>query len=598
MRRKLYLTLMIAFLASYAIHGQVHQVPVSAHDTHQFVQGPCYIFATMAALETAALNDNANCVDPYSINFNEWSFYSKGVIDDTFSGPPMIKLSLQHMATIGAKHLEAGLHPQRKIELPNHNRGNLASDLTGNAEFTSTSGTCGNWADNHKYYVSQFSQLQPGGSPPVCYDVEANRSFKFVDNGTSTDIFHFRNADGSVINNPSSHSNLPLTELEVGSWSQSQIKNKVAEILDTGHGVIMFFSKWKDNVTEHAIYVYKYEESSGRFWYKDSWPQGAGGTSNGPEFILPSSAGVSLNTKLGDAIKIMHLTGTVRQSPAPTVCTNCQESISRVDLTPTPTFIDGVGEFEVSGSPSVVSWSVSDGLEIVGSSTSGTVKVLSRNCNFFDTTQETITAVYDFGCVATYNVTDLRSSQAVEQIKLNGPSGFHNICPGDVIQLEAVADYYPHPQYTFEWLIGGATIINGQGSKFLNIQISSAANSTQVYKVRTYDALCGWYSPWKTLSGNVNNSNCGGGGLGGPGSGLIGPTSNQMDFTDFFEDTPRAKTVQIEIYTMEGKRLLKGEVNANEPIQSLKLVPRGIAIFRLYSPETGEFRSFKHLLKD
>lgn len=600
MRRSVFFLLLTNFLFLTSLLGQTYEVPVSLHKTDQVVQGPCYIFATLAALESKAIQHSPNATDETRTNFYEWLFYSSGVLDGTgnWADEVMIRKTLEHMVSTGAKNRPGHENPDRN-KLPNlHWSESDKTELTGLAHFESSiNANPGEfcvplwWNSFGDYYINS------GGA---CEDIR--------DEGSEYSMpMRFSTISGTVTGTPEDHYKLTPPP----GWSESvYYKREEAKATDTerhqqiedvlkdeGVGVIAVFKSYHNQNIEHSIFIYK--KSGTNYWFKDSWPKGSHGAD--PVFITPDMSGVSL--PIEDLKRIYYIPGTV-ENQAPV--TNPTNTPCDYEITGSTTLVRGETSFMLdngSGNTTDITWSVTGNLQIVSGQGDCAVVVESTNCGFLSTFA-TISVSYKNGsgtsCTDSHTVTALnRLISTPSSIQINGPitGDFDEVCPGSVIQLQAIDNNdLPYPQTYYEWQITGATILNGQGTPFINILVSDASTSSQYYKVRIKDDVCNNITSWRTLSGTVLASNCfpGGGGVGIFPS--VAAKDDEINFSHYFELAPDKSAVNVLVYSIDGRVLMETKATNVKPVLSLLKVPAGVVVVRMHNPDTGEFKSFKHII--
>lgn len=594
MKRNLY-SMVFAMLVLSAVPAmaQTYEVPVSMHKTDQVVQGPCYIFAALAALESKAVQHTPNAVNEYEVNFYEWLFYSNGVLkgDQTYSGDAMIRETLKHMNTIGAKN-RPGHENFDRANLPNlHLRETVANELTGLASFRdnpNSSLNCNSswWQTFGDYLKQSDGACEDKSGDHADFPVSATFT---TTNGSASPVEHYK-LNLPPGGNPAS----PFVRISTTGMNVFQKHAAIANVLSsTGQntGVIALFDNYHNEGIEHAIFIYK--KNGTNYWYKDSWPTGSLG--HGPKFIKPSDPGEPI--QISRLVDIYYIDGTVaNQAPViPPTSDPCKYVIdgpSQVWGETTFTLENGVGDLDN------IVWSVGSNLEIVDGQGEIGVTVRSTNCAPFSFGSD-VSVTYDNdgqSCSKSENVTALGRFIGTPVIRINGPiQGLHQVCAGSAIQLEAIdLTNLPYPETTYEWDLTGATILNGHGTRVVNILVSSVDGAFQNYRVRAYDSVCGGYSPWAQTSGYLASS-C------GPGGGVgifqnVTRNPEEVNFTNFFTEVPQATKVMMKVVSLNGVVLMDKEVNANNPVQSLRNLQRGVAVIRLYSPDTGETKSMLHLI--
>lgn len=252
--------LLLSCLIFWALNTVGQVLPVSSNSHDQLVQGPCYIFATVAALETEAIKAGYSNADLY-----EWNLYSKAVLGSrSGNGDNMVTKVLKQATDYGI-YDRIGAYSPSINTLPN------GSDLTvpGIADFT---GCLNSLALNNYYYPNEFEGTCVDDENQI-YAFEPFEGYKYIYSSA---------IDYTVINNPSIL--------------------QMASVLNNGHGLIAFFNNWIGS-TSHAIYIYGRNGSN--WYYKDSWPNDHGNKYG--------------TLDLSKCSKVYYLTGSI-SSNAPASC--------------------------------------------------------------------------------------------------------------------------------------------------------------------------------------------------------------------------------------------------------------------------------------
>ncbi len=242
------------FLTIFVINMALAQdeVPYSNHKEDQFVQGPCYVFAAVAAMESKALQAIGKEQGGFNeVNFNEWLYWSTCVqkIDpEAYNLSPFntIDNTINHMIRYGASTYPDQLK-LTKEELPNTSGCGAGRGLV---KFNG----CNNWCNDNGGYVP--IDIATSLSYQVCSD-ENNKKYEL------TEFYSNREYDFSEV----SLKNITTKNA-----------NSVIQQLKNGNGVIAVINDFRssncegsDYLAQHAIFIYKYNESTDRFTYKDSW---------------------------------------------------------------------------------------------------------------------------------------------------------------------------------------------------------------------------------------------------------------------------------------------------------------------------------------
>ncbi|HAA17139.1 MAG TPA: hypothetical protein DCE41_37665 [Cytophagales bacterium] len=236
--------LLFASICTFNTALWAQTVPHSTHAADQVVQGPCYIFATTAALESRALQNPANNLTASNANFNEWQSYSTCALGGRiWGGLEMIKATLNQAKTNG---VSPGDHANPIFDnCPNPNDPKTPCIADFSCVNLNTS-----WCEEDKMYLP--IQLNTSCNDA---DVSSNRTYT-IDGGGDFDYKLLPDANGDL------YKREPVISV-----------TSITNLLSSGHGVIAYFSGWKNTAIDHAVYIYKY--AGGFFYYKDSWPGAA-----------------------------------------------------------------------------------------------------------------------------------------------------------------------------------------------------------------------------------------------------------------------------------------------------------------------------------
>lgn len=572
----------IFLVASCLVCYSQEEVPHSPHAENQLLQGPCYIFAAVAALESKAML--AGSIAP---NFNEWKYWSTCVlgndinINSTVLSPKVIiENTVNHMKANGAIQKTNAHDYLQKSQLPNHS---LCSAYAGIADFDCSSslngGNNGTWCDNYGGYSKNSTSLGP-----VCKD-----------HSVGNDVFTF------TPNLILGHKDVSFNNLTFKYSSSNTGSTEVINQLQAGNGVIAVINNYRTAscggttyAAQHAIFIYKH--SGGKFFFKDSWP----GDGN-------SAGEMNVSTyNNSDIQSISYLEGNA-------VCHNgCEpdDVEEEEENLPCDYNISGpslIGCSTVSyrltggtGTASNISWQVPTGVTIVSGANNSRLRVKASNCG------ATISGVIQI----TY--TDINSCndtppKAVSVaggnvskpsgIQFNGPISISEYCPGSAAQLVAIDNNSSHcPIY--DWSISGATILNGHGTNTINILSNSTAGAHQSYSVRVKKE-CGSYTSWTRITGYLGDY-CeddiydGDGGVG-----IFPAAQIQDDFGGdyLFQEDTNLKLLNLEIIDLFGRTLEKVKVARGESGKKINMnsFPSGILIVRYYD-ESMKFLTTRKIM--
>lgn len=540
--------LLVPLISCLTLTSWGQSVIRSTHSSNQVVQGPCYIFATVAALESRALQNSSLNLSANDVNFNEWQFYSRCALGSrSSSGSVMVSKSLLHMKNYGAS--KGGHNSPTAGTCPNPNDPLVPCIADFDCSMTST------WCQTNGTY-----QYTADNVP--CED----------DNNTNFEIFGGGAHQYKLV--PDANGN--LYHLETNPTA-----SKIATALSNGHGVIAFFDDWNNTGISHAVFIYS--KSGNTYSYKDSWPGSP-------------SASRSSSLDINKCTRFYYITGTVvGTSAAPTPCQYTISGASSVPSSGTRTFTLSGG----NGSLSNITWSVPSGTSIVSGQGTSTLVVRSTRCN---NGSGTLTVSYSnngSSCSKTKGLTVYGSGSATpSRIAVLNPNW--NIqgqtCPNITLELEAIDHNNPLSGTTYDWVISGATILSGQGTSTLYIRTFSNSFSYQDYQVRAKKNGCQW-SGWRYLSGTASSSYCGGGG-GGVAFRQVRATPQQLDFTPYFHEIgARNGVVSVQVMSLTGQVLADQKMSMYSPQLSFLEMPAGIVVIRMYQEETGAYRTFRHWIE-
>lgn len=533
------LSLLASFIFLLSFNG-TSQIPVSTSVSDQIVLGPCYIFATVAALESKAL-ENQSLGLPNSVNFYEWNMYSVDVLGGRSGSPNvMVPSVLNHAASMGVHTIGSNTVFTVPAQLPNLN--DVA--VPGIADFTGNN--C-----NIDFSTSPVTYLA-GGFEGNCFDDDNN---SFMDDPlTGAKFIYQASGTGYIVDN---------------SPTEAEMKNH----LDQGRGLIACFTQWNGESGGHAVFVYNY---NGDNWsYKDSYPGQAGNKTGALDISTCSS--------------YYYLTGSVVACGAPPTC---QESISG------PSQISGNATYTLSNNNGIsnVSWSTSTNLTIV-SSNGNTVQVSPRRCR---AAGAYVLATYtDNGvsCQATYNINILGNASTPSSILVFSPNWDNGeTCPNETLELNVLDNNYGPPHTNYEWSVSGATITSGQGTPVVMVQASGNIGAPLVFKVRARNGNCPW-SAWRTLTGRVIN--CGGtGGEGGLGGGHLTVSTTHQYQSLVVKNTTSQQIekddLHYQVITLDGRIKKQGRLQDYETTINLEGILDHLVLLRIYSSDGTVSQVTKH----
>ncbi|HAA10299.1 MAG TPA: hypothetical protein DCE41_00860, partial [Cytophagales bacterium] len=437
------------------------------HSTHvedQIVQGPCYTFALVAALESNALENEPN-LQANQINFNEWRFYSDCVVPRgiAWAGVNQIEYSLDHAYAYGAT---SGTHPiPTSFDCPNPNDPQIPCF----AEFSCSQNDT--WCQGNAMYGSSNVLGGLGGG---CED----------DEGT---LFEFG------LGLPHSYQ-LQGNANDLFERNNSPTPTYISQQLSLGRGVVAIFDNYLGSGIQHAVFIYS--KSGNNYSYKDSWPLNPGIKSG----ALMSNGSivrtyVVKGTMVGPPVGIGGNPGNGGGTNTP-----CDYSISG------PSTLNSSDTYSLTGGTGGISniqWSISGAVNTPSNMTTSSITLTNSNCGAGQTRTLTVTYTNQGqSCTKTKQISIPGTS--TPSIQINGPSSLSLACPNSAIQLEAVSASNTNPAATtnFQWTVSGANILNGQGTKYLNIHLWNNPGQFQQYRLRAQKAGCSW-TAWHTVTGYI-----------------------------------------------------------------------------------------------
>ena len=541
----------VFFLVSFFSFSQSYEVPHSPHAEDQLLQGPCYIFAVVAAMESKAMQ--AGSIAP---DFNEWRYWSTCVLGTNYNDAVLNPVGVMDSVVSHMKdHGAVETLPQFKFgqagALPNYSCGATFSGLADFSCETQNQQDLGSASNND--WCDKYGAYTGGGT---CQDQVEVRTFRFTQRVSLSDR------------------DVSFDDVEFGYSTSEKSSSDVITQLSNGNGVIAVIDNYRSascgnqipQPVQHAIFIYKH--SNGLFTFKDSWPGAAtsSGTMNVSQFDNHNVQSISYITGNAQCIRGC-------SSPDDESCGFSIFGPNEIGCSTASYKIAGA-----SGSPSNISWTVPTGVTIVSGQNQPKLRVRSTNCGstIIGTIQVSFSDINCNTLSKSINITGGNVSKP-SGIQLNGPSSFSTFCPGSAAQLVAIDDNAIHcPIY--EWSISGATISSGQGTKALNIVSSSNPNAFQSYSVRVRKE-CGSFTGWTTLNGNLGNCSIGGGGIG-----IFGRTGAKgvSKEDELFLENPAMESMKVEVLDLFGRVITEFNINRSRKEMDLGGMPNGILIMRYY----------------
>ncbi len=584
-------TFMISVLSLSTVLAQ--EVPYSNHVEDQVVQGPCYIFAAVAAMETKALQAKGKTSGGHSdVDFNEWRYWSDCVLGTDASGDPISSVSnfvrkpMEHMNSYGAmqtlqqfKTTSSQVNSLPNVEGCGNFKGIASFICNGNGggPISLNSSETSNYDINiggNLDWCNTYGGYQSSNNLNSCTDDTGLKSYEFSQIYISPDY---------------------TFNINIVTTIQNTSAQDVIDQLSNGNGVIAVINNYRSYTcqnntvnAQHAIYIYKHE--NGTFYFKDSWPGQA--TING---TVTTTVYNSWNIALiafanGDAQCVNNCDDDEGPTPPePVANTPCDFNISgssTINCSGSTTYSLTGGTGEATN----ISWSVPSTLSIVGSSTGSTLRVRARNANCGSNISGSISVTYnDINSCSSSKSFTINGSNVTKptSIQLNGPisGSISDVCAGSVIQLVAVDNNAIHcPIY--EWSISGATILNGQGTREINILTNSIDNAFQSYSVRVKKS-CGSFTTSTTRTGYLDDcSSDSGGGIG------IFPTSSSINPDNFgdrslFQQNPTLELMQVEIVDLSGKKVDSFILEKNCDLILDRSLKKGLLIIKFYDEKNN-----------
>jgi len=510
------------------------QAPASNHDADQGVQGPCYIYAAVAALESLAGG---------SIDISESYFYSKCVLDGFGTNPfDMIEKTIDHAAEYGALHQNDFYNPSAE---------------------TSSAHCHGGFADCIFYCILENSDEYNFCEENTNGPIGIGKSD--TDNGEAhcefeEEFFH--------IIYPSFY--YQFSDLEWTKMDSENLEQNVINSISNGQGVILMLEEYSPNnetALDHAIFAYDYF-GDGKFRFKDSWPGDA-------------AADRTTELEFSNVISAYTVTGSVT-----VVSSNTEEECDCV--IEDPGVITGPTTLTITGEN--CDYIIN---EIISSDN---INVRNRNGNLVITPnlnncEENATIEWP-GCDAfdaEFQLDPLPPSPILDIQLLS-----LQVCPGDIIELNIV-DYNNPQNTTYNWSIisGGDLAFEGSGPvAFVEVSqnVPGIPNSGTITIEVTAENPCGESGAFTfniPLSEDCDKPT-------GGGQFFMNPNNGESVLNIFpnpaqeilYINSPDGGSTNSVIYDLSGIPILESkELKIN--ISNLN---SAIYIIKLISPESGEIQ--------
>ena len=506
----IYFTLLLLLFTSINISGQCNGTFPSSHSSDQIVQGPCYAFATVAAIEAES---------GQNFDLSEWYFYSRCVLDGaTGNGTIMVEQIIDQVNNVGALFQDDFYAPTAPCPFsPINNPQGAGTPCIFICENT----------------ISDFCNEESAAGCPLGM-LENFNDEGFADCTYQDKAFSTHEPDKYM------SGNFTATDLMLENETD---KLKVIEdqICENGTGVVLFINDFSPNsdpiAPQHAIYVFKIQDST--LTFKDSWP---GSPSVSRTMTLSPSNYAKAYVIQGSGSEVSCL-------PDPPECA--------CEYLDGPACVDGPTKYTLVGNCTGDKiWSIPEGLEIVsgGNKKSRFVTIKSTSCE-----QDTLwigVNVPNCGLIKKQVIVKPNLPQQPTEILVFA----QDICPNQLIEVNVIDNNAPYPETTYEWsVLSGGTIVSGQGTPTIFVQTANIQFGILKIRVRAVNE-CG-VSTWKSI-GVPFSEDC----RNGEGDGKdIGMRSADIESQitvypnpaqDVLYINSAMEKVDIIIYSIEGKQLL------------------------------------------
>ncbi|MDW3197249.1 MAG: hypothetical protein R8G66_33030 [Cytophagales bacterium] len=446
MKNKLLYSVGLLMLMNLQLLAQ--KVPYSDHASDQLLQGPCYIFATVAAMESKALQAQGQTQGGHSgVNINEWRYWSDCVLGGSNGVPnaslsQLVTLPLQHMIDYGAMEAGSAFNFTSAASLPNYSPLDCG-DFNGIASFGCTTGGGPFGNVGNLDWCNTLGGYQSGTQCPE--DIVGNDSFNFTQSATSPDY---------------SFSNLSIHHITSNFTPQ-----KVIDQLAAGNGVVAVIDNYGFETCngasagiQHAIFIY--EHTNGVFYYKDSWP---GGATNRNQMTTGQFSNHQVR-------RLTYVSGGGG-------CTNCGDTPCDFSISGSSTLGCSNTTYQLTGgtgSATNISWQFPTGVTVVSGANSSTITVRSDNTGSSFSGQISVTYSDVSGsCSDTFPVTVCAS--VVDQpcdFSVTGPSTIG--CTTSTFHLTGGSGSATN----ISWQVpSGVTIVSGATSTTLRVKANNCSSS-------------------------------------------------------------------------------------------------------------------------
>ncbi|MEO0584634.1 MAG: T9SS type A sorting domain-containing protein [Bacteroidota bacterium] len=471
-----------------------YSVPVNDEVRDQHAQGPCYIFATIAALESRAIQ---SCMDIRS-GFHEWSLYNTCVLGGKVPGAGnMIRKVTDIALNEGLLNRDHYPIPGTNLAIPNRNDIQLpgigdyacepncdsndrvyAFSIRDSGTFCSDKNGNNNDQDDNPYPVSSFELFNP-----IIGDIR----YSLV--GSSNTLYYPANLPAST----NIDTGLEFVDLEGTGVTEEDKVDVLLHLLSQGYGCISLFDDFRDGYN-HCIFIYG---GDGCDWdYKDSWPGDA----------RLESGSLDLSKLTG----VYYFTGYIQKKvPGENklICDNF--AIEGDEGYPSIT------TFKVTGTNNLVCdyyWETVGGGTIISGQGTEEITFQATNCTSNNSIILKVTLSSPGGSCSLEKVIEV--PQTPSNIFVQSPywdGSTQTACPDEIFvanTTELIGEYY-------SWQITGGDILGSPNGNDVQFRSHDVASGPLTIRVRAGN-ICG-LSPFFDLNGQINasGSSCGGGNGGG-----------------------------------------------------------------------------------